>query len=824
MAGLMQDIRYAARVLRRQPGFALVAMLTMALGIGAATALFSVTYGVLLKPLPWPEPDRLVRVTETRTGREPRVRGTMSNGPYHTWTAEHSTIEAIGGWLNGSSSTIAIDGAEPSQIRTTTLTPSLFAVLRARPLLGRLFVDDDQPKGAAQTTKRFIILSYGLWQQRFGGEADAIGRVVRLDGTPVTVVGVMPKAFVFPDRETDAWTPWLPPPVLGNGVLSMTIFSALARLRPGATPEQATAEGTARARSAPDPGMTAVALFGATGPAEIHAIPAIDLMTAEVRPALLLLLAAVALLLVTATANVVSLQLARVTARRLEIAIRAAIGAGSARLTRQLVVESAMIGAGGGLAGIVLTIALHRALPSVLPADFPRADAVTIDWRVLLFAIGVSIAVSVACGLLPASHARRVDLVASLSENGSAPIGGGMRTSAARARTLIMAGQFAVSCVLLVGAALLVRSFVALLHMDRGYDATNVLTARIAFPPVYSMDRRTAVLERVVERLRPLPGVREAAYGNALPLLISGGFRGFRMRPPVDPSVDVDVNVIQRVVGPGYFSALGLRLAAGRALNAADTITSPQVIVVNRSFAAKYLGASPIGASIPNLGMCRGDRDRWTVVGVVDDMHQGALSDGPQPELFLPAHQVGCANALSQAIFVVRTTGDPIPYASALRNAIREQESSLAVDSMMTMDDRVMTALAKPRLYAVVLAGFACFAVAIAAVGLFGVLSYTVAQRSREIGIRTALGAQPSNIVRLVLGHVALVAGAGIAVGLWSAFVLARALATVLYGINPHDLASFAAVAIVLPLVAALASLVPARRAALVDPLTALRS
>ena len=818
----MHDFTYAARMLRKQPGFTLVAVLTMAMGIGAATTLFSVTYGVLLKPLPWPDSDRLVRITETRTGRQPRVRGTMSNGPYHEWTANRSTIEAIGGWLNQGASAIQIGGGDAITIPTVTLTPSLFTVLGARPLLGRLFVDDDQPSGAAQTSKRVIILSYGLWQEHFGGQPDAIGRAVQLDGKPATVVGVMPREFAFPDRTARAWTPWRPPPVLGNGVMSMSIFSALARLKPGVTPAQAAAEGTARARNAPDPGMTAVALFGGNGPAEIRAVPAIELMTADVRPALVVLLAAVVLLLATATANVASLQLARATERRREMAIRAAVGAGTARLLRQLMVESAMIGAGGGIVGVALAAALHRALPSLLPADFPRVDAVVVDWRILLFAIALSMAASVACGLLPAWHARRVDLVTTLSEDGSAPIGAGIRTGTARTRTLIMAGQLAVSCALLVGAALLTRSFIALLHVDRGYDPANVLTARVSIPADYSMERRIALLEQVAGRLRPLPGVREAAYGNALPFLTAGGYRGFKMRPANDPSIEVEVNAIQRVVSAGYFGALGLRVTAGRGLRDSDTMTSPQVVLVNRSFAARYLGAQPIGAVVPNLGMCRGNNDRWEVVGIVEDMQQSMIADA-QAEVFLPARQVGCANALSQPIVVVRSTGDPLSYAATLRAAVREQAPALPVDSVMTMDERVMTALAKPRLYAVVLAGFACFAVAIAAVGVFGVLSYSVAQRSREIGVRTALGARPSDIVRLVLRQVAMVTAVGIGVGLWAAFALSRSMTSVMYGVEPHDAASFAAAAVVLLVVTALASLVPAVRAARVDPLRALR-
>jgi predicted permease len=822
LQGVVRDAHYALRVLQRSPGFAAVSIFTLALGIGLTTTLFSVTYGVLLKPLPWPDSDRLVRVTETRSGREPRVRGTIGNGPYLAWTSAHTTIDAIGGWLRQASSTLAIGTGEPSQIQTTPVTPSLFGVLKARPLAGRGFVDDDA--SVAPGAARFVILSYGLWQERFGGAEDAIGRVVQLGGRSMTIIGAMPKGFVFPDRETRAWTPWAPPTVVGDdGNKRMTIFSAIARLRPGTSPEQASAEGTARARQAPDPGLTAVALFGGNGPAEIRAIPAVDLMTMEVRPALVMLLAAVALLLVTATANIATLQLARATARRREIAIRAAMGAGTAALSRQLVTENALLGAGGGLAGLVLTVALHRVLPSVLPADFPRIDTIAVDWRVLCFTFVTSIAASLACGVLPAWLARRVDLVELLSEDGTAPVGGGSRTRTARARALLMGSQVAVSCVLLVGAVLLVRSFMALTRADRGYDPTNMLTARLAFPSDYSMARRTSLLDHVVERVRTLPGVSAAAYGNALPLLTSGGFRGFRMRPPADPSIELEVNIVERVVSPDYVNVLGLRLLEGRTVSPADTMTSRNVIAVNRSFAAKYLGAQPLGTFVPDLGMCRGNGDRWEVVGVIDDMLQDTVAGQPQPEIFLPASQVACTNAFLQAVIVLRTTADPARYATTLRSAVHEREPSLAVDSIMTMEDRVALALARPRLYAVVLTGFACSAVVIAGVGLFGVVSFTVAQRSREIGVRTALGATPSDIGRLVLRQAAAVTAAGIGVGLLVAAAASRLLATQLYGVTPHDLLSFAGGAVVVVGMAALACLAPAQRAARIDPLQVMR-
>ncbi len=386
-------------------------------------------------------------------------------------------------------------------------------------------------------------------------------------------------------------------------------------------------------------------------------------MTQDVKPAIVVLLAAVALLLVTATANVASLQLARAATRRHELAIRAAIGAGTARLTRQLLVESGILGLAGGAAGLALAVALHRMLPAILPADFPRLDDVAVDYRVLLFAVVISLAASVACGLMPAFDARRVDLAESLGDGGSqSRSSAGART--ARIRTLIMAGQVAVACLLLVGASLLGRSFVALMNADRGYDPSNLLTARLSLPAAYSMERRVQVLDGIAGRLRGVAGVRDVAYGNALPLLTAGGFRAFKMRPPSDPSIEVDVNAIERVVSPGYFSALGLRLSAGRTLSETDTMTAPPVIVVNRSFAARYLGASPLGAMVPNLGMCRGNGDRWQVVGVVEDMRQGSVTDTPQAELFLPFRQTGCTSAAADPIVIVRSSGDPVPYAS----------------------------------------------------------------------------------------------------------------------------------------------------------------
>jgi len=651
-----------------------------------------------------------------------------------------------------------------------------------------------------------------------------VGGELRLDDQPYTIVGVMPREFAFPDREARLWTAWVVPGVNGpQGLLTGVIFSALARLRDGVTPAQASAEATARARSAPDASQVALALFGAKEPIDIAVTPVRDALTQDVKPAIVVLLVAVALLLATATANVASLQLARAATRRHELAIRAAIGAGAGRLTRQLLVESGILGLAGGAAGLALAVALHRMLPAILPADFPRLDDVAMDYRVLLFAVAISLAASVACGLMPAFDARRVDLAESLGDGGSQSRSSvGART--ARIRTLIMAGQVAVACLLLVGASLLGRSFVALINADRGYDPSNLLTARLSLPAAYSMERRVQVLEGIAGRLRGVAGVRGVAYGNALPLLTAGGFRAFKMRPPSDPSTEVDVNAIERVVSPGYFGALGLRLSAGRTLSDTDTMTAPPVIVVNRSFAARYLGASPLGAMVPNLGMCRGNGDRWQVVGVVEDMRQGSVTDTPQAELFLPFRQTGCTSAAADPIVIVRSSGDPVPYASILRDLVKQEAPALALDSVMTMDDRVMTSLARPRTYALLLAGFAAFALAIAGVGLFGVLSYSVAQRTREIGVRTALGAQARDIVRLILREGLGMTALGVVTGLLMSAAAARSLSTFLFGVTAFDATSFLVVPLVLAVVAVAACLAPARRAARVDPLQALRA
>jgi putative ABC transport system permease protein len=820
-AGVLQDLRHAARLLRREPGYAAIAVLAIALGIGATTTLFSVTYGVLLKPLPWPEPDRLVRLEERRGGRSGRVPWTITNGTYLAWS-DSSTVEAIGGWMSTSST--FTDAGEPERVRIGRVTPTVFAVLDARALVGRVFDAKDAATRQADT----VILSHGFWQRRFGG-ADIVGRSVRLDALPYTVVGVMPGGFVFPDRETQAWIPLHVPQVFSDDgkSISLQIFGAIARMRPGVAPAQVGAEGTGRARATRDPGTTALALFGSGDPPTITATPALDVVIAEVRPAIRVLLAAVLLLFGTAVASVATVQLARVAKRRREMTVRAALGASTLRLARQWLTESAVVGIAGGVLGMAGARLLIALLPAVLPADFPRLNDITLDWRVALASTTATLAAIAICGLVPALQARRIDLVQSLADDNLAPVGGGVRTPAARLRAAIMAAQIAVACVLLIGAGLLGRSLQSLINVDRGYDPSNLLTARLPLPSGSTYAKSGAMLQDIRDRLQALPGVTQASFGNALPLVSAGGLSGFTVRLPRDPSTMAKVQTLHRTVDPGYLTAMGLRLRAGRFLTASDTETSQPVLVVNKSFAEQYLGDAPIGRRLP-LSLYR--HAEWEIVGVVEDMKQGGLetgrfistADSAQPEMFSSYRQFG-EMRLDSIFFVARAAGDPSALAPAVRAIVREQAPALVLDSILTMEDRLMSSLSRPRAYAFVLGGFATFALAIAAVGLFGVLSYSVAQRSREIGVRTALGAQTADIVALVLRSAMTITAAGLACGLAAAALLVQSLSKILYGVGPFDPATFIVVPLVLALAAALACVGPARRAASIDPIRALR-
>jgi predicted permease len=812
IAAVAQDTRYAWRLLRRQPAYAALVIATMALGIAATTVLGSVAYGVLLKPLPWADAPRLVRLYENRQGSTRRFRPMMTNGTYLPWRDASSTLDAIGGWTidrmvmpgNGTTERIGIG----------YVTPSLFPMLRAEPALGRTFTPGEEEPSHPPA----VVLSFGLWQERFGGRPDTLGQTLRLDDTTYTVVGVMPASFMFPDRDTRAWVPFRIQPVTtpGQDGFSVSIFQAIGRLRPGATAEQAAAEGTARGRAEPDRGPVTMAVFGSDGPVEVTVTPLLQSMIADVRPAILVLLAAVVLLLVTATANVASLQLARATSRRRELAIRSALGAARGRLVRQTLVENLLLGLLGGVAGLALAAGMHRALPAVLPVDFPRLNDLAFDFRIQAFAIAVSIAAGLGCGLLPALQIARHELVPALVEDSLAPVGGGLRSRTARVRAVIMAGQVAIACVLLVGALLLVRSFTGMMNADIGYDAGHVLTARVVLPGGdYTPERRLQTVDQILQRIATTAGVTRTAFTTSMPFTGGEALSSFPLKKRDGSTVKVQTG--SRHVSAGYFAAIGQKLIEGREFTDRDTPTSQIAVIVNQEFARKYLEGRALGWSLP------GDHNTpRPIVGVVGDTARRTVTDTPQPEAYYAAGQQPLD--YTDLYLVVRTIGQPRTLVPALRSIVRDVAPQAPLESIMTLDDRVTGTLSRPRLYAVLLGTFAAFALAIAGVGLFGVLSYTVAQRAREIGVRTALGAQIRDIIGLVVGQSMAIAGAGIASGLVAAYWLTGTLQKFLYGVSPHDAVSFGAVAALLLAVSILASIVPARRAAKVDPVKVLRA
>jgi putative ABC transport system permease protein len=807
---MLNDLRFSFRLLRREGRHTLSVCLTMALAIGATTLLFAVTYGVLMKPLPWPNADRLVLLNETRGGNPPRF-GAFSNAAFHAWRDSPRTVEGLAAWSQRSA-TLTGSG-DPERIRVVAASASLFQALGVTLLIGSPFTEADETAARGPV----VVLSEHLWRQRFSADPGVLGRAVQLDGQAHTVVGVLADAAAFPDRTIRAWLPFRVPPVAGN---SLSMFNAIAAVRPDSTPSQAAAEGTSRGLDVPDTAMTTTAIFGSNGAVGVTATPMQAAVTADVRLPLMVLLAAVGLLLLAATANVASLQLARATTRRREMAIRAALGAAGGRAMRQLLVESLMLGLTGGAAGLLLASLLHRGLPSLLPADFPRATDLAFDSRVVAFALLTSLVTSIVFGVLPALQVRRLDLAGALAEDGGGSAGPSRASGTARIRLAIMAGQVAVACVLLVGASLLGRSFVRMLNVDRGYDPAGVLAARLSMPAAYPPERRHLLLVNILERLRGTPELVNAAFTSEMPLNAGGSTVGFNMRGPEGP---VAVQASPRVVSPELIPTLALRIASGRGFTPSDTDTSPPVAIVNQAFARRYLRGSALGAEVPmGVGYMEAPPPA-TIVGVLGDVRYLSAADSTQPEIYYSFLQLRRRLTVPVVTLVLRTTGDPADLAPALRTAVAGIDGGLVPDAVSSLEARILTGLARPRLYALLVGGFALLALLVASVGLFGVLSYSIAQRRRELAVRSALGATRGDIMRLVFRQGSLVAAVGVVAGLAIAAALTRSMAALLYGVTAYDLTTFVGVPLLLFAVSALACALPARRAARQDPLRALR-
>jgi predicted permease len=623
---------------------------------------------------------------------------------------------------------------------------------------------------------------------------------------------------MFPNRGTQAFVP-LRVPETPNGLL---VLNALALPRPGTSLEQVDSEGTVRGAAAPNPELTSTGMFGRSGPVAVTATPLVDSLTKTVKTPLLVLLAAVALLLAAATANVANLQLARAMTRSRELALRAALGAGRARIYRQVLIENLVLGLAGGAIGVVVAWVLHWSLPALLPAAFPRTDDLALGLGAIALAL-LAVAASAACTLILAVGLRHLDPRAALAEDGGGSAGAMPHSPIGRARRFIMVAQVAIACVLLVGASLLGRSFVELLEADRGFDTSRVLSAQLAMPAsAFTPERRTAVLDEILERLDAVPATRGAAFTSASPIAPGGATASFDMLSPAGEKVIVQASL--RTVSPGYFAALGLPIVRGRGFEESDTPTSLLVVVANETFARRYPGEA-LGARVPSFGG-RNAQAQAVVVGIAADVHYIDSPTESVPELYFSHRQLPAALAASMTniTLLVRTDSDPGPPATLFRSVVREADANLVPEAVMTLDDwLVATNLALPRLYALLLGGFATLALLVAAVGLFGVLSYIVAQRTRELGIRAALGARPRDLLRLVLRQGLGTTIVGLAIGLVAAGVLMRFVTTLLYGVSAADLPTYVGVPVLLLVVAGVACIVPAQRAARLDPLRALR-
>ena len=820
MDALLQDVRYALVTMRRNAGFTTAGLLTLALGIGATTAVFSVVYGVLLRPLPYPDPSRLVRLSEEHPGAVSPLRAPMlSNLTYDAWSAAPRAIERFAAYRSSAYTVTRV--GDSARVEGADVTPSLFAMLGETPALGRFFRDDDAATGSAVV----VVLSDRGWRERFEANPAVVGRGLLVDGKPATIVGVAKPGLAFPDRDALLWMPLAIPPPSADAVAGrrgrVSVLFALARLTPGVTPAQAEAEGTAAARSTVRP-MAANLLFGVGGPPVVHVRGLVDEMTASVRPALLVLAAGVACVLLIACANVANLFLSRAVARQRELTVRAAIGASRARLLRQLLTESLVLSSLAGALGCGLAWMLVRAARTFASRDFPRLDAVHIDARAIAFIVAAAVAAAILSGLAPALRGARVNLNESLHGGDGASAGGFRGARAHTLRNALLAIESAFAVLLLVGAVLLARSFVKLTHVDAGYTPNGVLAVEV-FVPGGNDDgqaaRTQSLVWPLVERVRATPGVVAAGAGNMMPLdsaTMIAGFPSPWTRPGDAPG---SARALSYIVTPGYQDALGLRVRQGRLFTEADRSSGTRAWVVNEEFARLYLPPQPVGYRFEQTA------DTGTtpieIVGVVANVLKDGNDRRPQPEVY----QVSRDRAAFGSRFeiAIRTTAAPSSIAQAVRSLVHEALPTAAFETV-PLSQRVAESVDQPRFAMTVLVSFAVLALALASVGLYGVLSYGVSQRRRELGVRAALGASPRALVSIVVREGIAVSAIGLAAGLAGAAALTRFMQAALFGVTPLDAASFAAAPVVLLAVAAAACVRPARRAASIDPAEALRT
>jgi predicted permease len=827
MQTLLQDLRYGARMLLKNPGFMLIAILTLALGIGANTAIFSVLYGVLLKPLPYPDPNLIVRVWQATPASGWAQLG-FSEAQLVRLRAGNQSFQQIGGYARRSAN--LTDQNETQRISIAFVTAGVLESLGTQPTLGRAFRREDEAPGSQQAA----VLSYEMWQQRYSGDANILGQMIRLNDNPVTVVGVMPPDFRLPEDHSipQGAQLWLPVRIdPANLNWGSYYLRPIARLKPGVRPEQALAEvSTVFAQLRQDHPQGAINDPGYN----IRLLPLHNDMVGNVKKALWVLVGAVGLVLLIACANVSSLLLARAAGRQKEIAVRAALGAGRGRLIRQLLTESVLIALLGGMVGVMLAALGVQLIAKTDLINVPRLSQITLNITVLLFTLGICLVAALLFGLAPAAQISRLDLNRALREEGRGLAGS---AGSNRIQRVLVVSEVALAVMLVIAAGLLLRSFDRLLRIDPGFNVKNLLTVSINLPSSRYQDnpRVTAFYDQLVERVRALPGVVAAAATSGLPLTNASGDTIFQIegRPStgvVDQTTPPDRNAYGHFyywqVTPDYFKTMGIALRQGRALRASDDAKAPLIVVINETMARRFWPSeSPLGKRIQLFWSASQIGPLAEIVGVVRDVPLRQLNEEAMPEAYLSAAQGPLVASWTARgmILTVRTAADPLALAEAVRREAQALDSTVPVFAVSTAEQVLGRTVAQPRFNLILLGLFAVVALVLAAVGIYGILANAVRQRTHELGIRLALGARPRAVFRLVIGQGMGLAAGGIGVGLVSAFALTRYLESLLYEVKPTDPLTFGGVALLLLWVALLACWIPARRATKVDPMIALR-
>jgi putative ABC transport system permease protein len=798
---MIKDLSYAIRTLLKRPGFLFIAVSTLALGIGATTAMFTVVNSVLFRPLQFPEPERIVLLE----GINPRLGITDSNMSVPDlvdWQQQASAVEQITGFSSGG--LFLSTGDETERVRATSVSAEFFPLLRIQPLSGRAIIADDAQEGHDSVA----VISYALWQRRFGGATDVVNRQVILHGETSTIVGVMPAGFNFPD-DTELWVPFPLNPAKERR--DNRFVNVIARLKPGASIAQAQSDlNTINERLAQS--YTETNAGWSVRITELR-----ERLVGELRTSLFMLFGAVAFVLLIACANVANLLLARAAYRQREIAVRTALGASRLRIVRQLLTESVLLSVVSGVIGLGLSLWLTKLLIALSPPTTPRFDEISINWQVFAFASGLTILAGLLFGLVPALQSSRTNLNDTLKESGRSGAPGGTRN---RVGSLLIVSEVALSFVLLAGAGLLIKSFMHLREISPGFQPDNVLAVRLALPPgKYKQgEPRAQIYQQLVAQVKTVPGVQSAGAVLSLPL---GGDtfnvgRGVLLdgRPP---HPDNATNAMYLVITPDYFQTLQIPLKQGRTFTDYDNSQSAKVVIVNETMARQqWPGESPIGK---RFSIWRDEKFSREVVGVVGDTKASLVEEGEQ-QMYVPYAQDANWSSLS---LVVRTQGEPSAVAGSVRDALRSVDKGVATYNLKTMDDVVSTSAAPRRLPMLLLSAFAGVAMLLAMLGIYGITSYYVTQRTHEIGVRMALGAQIADVLKLVLRRAMLLAVVGVGIGVAGAVLVTRYLTSLLFGVKPIDVMTFAGVALALVAVALVASIIPARRATKVDPLNALR-